>query len=222
MRTILLLAAAGATLVHLSCDKSRAATNKAPIIQALTTTPAGPILAPDTLVSLLLAFTDPDETNPQPASYSFTWSVVAVGFDPPAGLTDSLIVRNANPATWRTPDTPGTYRIRGEVCDRFDDCSSTDITLTVEIANRPPRITASSVDRFSPFIDELVTITVAAEDPDGDALVWEWTATRGSFVSRGPGEATWVGTQVGPAVITVKVLDPDGASDTEQFTLDVR
>jgi len=206
-----------------SCDKTRENTNLAPVIRSLTAVPAGPVIAPDTQVSLTIAFDDKDEKDPRPESYSFTWTIAALGVPTqPPGLAASLLVDDDNPAFWRAPAEAGVYRISGQICDRFNACSDSSVTLTVEQPNRAPRITATSVTRFNPLVNESITLQATAVDDDGDDLTWDWTATKGSFVSRGPGEAVWVGTETGAATITVRVTDPDNASDSESFAITVQ
>lgn len=209
-------------LVTAGCDKTRRDTNLAPSITSLTASPAGPVVAPTTQVQLDLAFEDADESDPRPDSFSINWTIVELGVaTQPPNLAATLLVDDDTPGFWRAPDVAGVYRITGQVCDRFDACSEQSLTLTVEQPNRAPRFTASSVTKFNPAQDEPITITATAVDDDGDELIWDWTATKGSFISRGPGEAVWVGTENGNVTITARVSDPDNASDTETFLITV-
>lgn len=205
-----------------ACDKTRRDTNLAPVIQSLTATPVGPVVAPGTQVQLDLAFVDRDESDPRPDSFTITWSIVELGVTTqPPNLAATLLVDDDTPGFWRAPDDEGVFRITGQVCDRFEACAETSLTLTVEQPNRPPRITASSVSKFNPDRDEPITITATAVDDDGDEITWEWTSTKGSFITRGPGEAVWVGTEIGNATITLRVTDPDNAADTESFVITI-
>lgn len=212
----------GLFIPSVSCNKTRKDTNKPPVITDLTANPAGLTIPPATEITLTLVYTDVDETAPDPQTYSYAWTVEALpGTATPPDLATSLLINDANPALWKAPTEAGVYRVTGEVCDRFHDCSERAVTFQVEAPNHAPRITAASADTLSPAINQAVTITITAVDDDQDPLTWVWSATAGQFQSKGDGSAVWVGSAAGTATVSVIVSDPSGASATQQFVMTV-
>ncbi|MEO7995266.1 MAG: hypothetical protein ABI743_12780 [bacterium] len=206
------------------CNKSASDTNETPIITSVARDPASQTLEPGTAVGLTLAFDDPTFGTPDPpSSYVFHWTVAASGTTvAPANLAATMLIDDANPGRWEAPDQEGTYVVTGEVCDQYGACDSVDIPYTVEATNHAPRITASSATNLLPSVNEEVTFDVTATDEDGDTLNWDWAASKGSFKSKGPNQAVWIGNTFGGATVTVTVSDPDNASDVESFTLTVQ
>ncbi len=68
-----------------------------------------------------------------------------------------------------------------------------------------------------------VAITATAVDPDGDPLVYAWSATGGGFSDDTTPGTTWTApTEVGLYELTVSATDPDSASATISFSIDVQ
>ena len=77
--------------------------------------------------------------------------------------------------------------------------------------NRPPVCTAVTADRTEVTVGDSVSVTANATDPDGDTLVYTWTATGGRVVGSGP-TVTWdtTGLAAGTFTLTAQVDDGHG------------
>lgn len=215
------------TLVGTGCNKAASDTNDPPNITAINATPvlnAGQV-APLSQTSLTLAFLDSEDELTRPQDFTFAWSVEALpGTPPPADLASSVLVPDDNPTIWRAPATEGVFRLTGQVCDKYGACASESLTIVVDrdaAVNTAPRITSAMADTLSPTIGQPVTLTVLAEDSDGDPLQFDWTRTAGSFQSINGGTAVWIGSSTGSATVTVTVRDGRGGTDSEEFRLTV-
>jgi hypothetical protein len=97
-------------------------------------------------------------------------------------------------------------------------CGDDDSTGSV---NRPPVI--SSVEAVPENIEPLEssTLTCAADDPDGDVLIYEWTRSAGTLSGSGPSVTLTAPDTFATCVVTVTVSDGHGGEDTEQVTVEV-
>jgi outer membrane protein OmpA-like peptidoglycan-associated protein len=88
-------------------------------------------------------------------------------------------------------------------------------------ANRPPTVTA----RCEPCTIEVgrtVTVTAAAQDPDGDALTYRWTGPSGTFTNPTDRQTIWTAPQQeGPVQLTVAVADGKGGTANATVTIQV-
>jgi hypothetical protein len=88
-------------------------------------------------------------------------------------------------------------------------------------SNRPPTATASC----SPCTVQgglTSNVTVAASDPDGDSLRYQWTAAQGAFGNSTAASTFWTSTfQTGTVTLTVTVQDGRGGSATATVTVQV-
>lgn len=86
--------------------------------------------------------------------------------------------------------------------------------------NRPPTITAMTASPEGPRTDEVVTITVAATDPDGDPLSHAFTATSGSVVSQTDNVLRWrAPPEAGTYTVGVNVTDAHGGWAVRELEL---
>jgi outer membrane protein OmpA-like peptidoglycan-associated protein len=88
-------------------------------------------------------------------------------------------------------------------------------------ANRPPTVKA----RCEPCTVQTgrsSTVTAEALDPDGDTLVYKWTAPSGRFASPGDREGLWTAPdQEGAVPVTVTVDDGRGGTASDTITIQV-
>ncbi|MCH8003084.1 MAG: PKD domain-containing protein [Nanoarchaeota archaeon] len=90
------------------------------------------------------------------------------------------------------------------------------------IINNPPTITSTPIT--SATEDILYTYDVDATDPNNDQLTFSLPqGPSGMTIGTSTGLIQWIPTnnQVGNILVTVKVRDPVGLSDTQQFTISV-
>ncbi|HDS30986.1 MAG TPA: hypothetical protein ENN67_08090 [Firmicutes bacterium] len=215
-----------------SCDKTAENTNKPVIIEAFkftvngeVTTPVGTLqIEPSSVLTITVEYTDPDAgDSPDPSWYSYTWSVERIGgnvslFNP----NEYFVVNDENPCIWIAPDVTGFFRFRIEVRDRYQTPSMQTVVIEVN-ANKQPQITNLNVSNATPFVNQEVTITVTASDPDGNLpLKFTWQATGGYFVSESEGKAVWVSPVSGTFTITVIVEDQAGGSTSRNIPIIVQ
>ncbi len=215
-----------------SCNKTAENTNKPVIIQnfafsvdGVSSTPAGTLqIEPGTVLNITVNFDDPDAGDePDPAWYSFTWAVERIGggasvFNP----NEFFIVNDENPCIWGTPDVTGFFRFRVEVRDRYQTPSMEEVVVEVN-SNMQPRIHGLFISDATPFVNQEVTITVDASDPDGNLpLTYTWQATGGYFTAEGDEEATWLSPTSGSFTITVIVEDQMGGNVSRNIPLNVQ
>ncbi len=89
--------------------------------------------------------------------------------------------------------------------------------------NSVPRFTSLvlSADQVGPNND--VSLAATATDPDGDSLVYGWTAAGGSFDDDTSSSPTWTAPGAeGEYQLTVSATDPEDASATISFDIDVK
>ena len=121
---------------------------------------------------------------------------------------------------WSAPESEGIYNITVEVTDGNGGEVTDSITITVR-ANHPPTITSIIADKD--WVTPLGSchIRCNAEDPDGDELSYEWSASGGDIFGTGL-VITWtVPEAVGLHNITVVVTDGYGGEDTRSLTVSV-
>ena len=88
-------------------------------------------------------------------------------------------------------------------------------------ANRPPTVKA----RCEPCTVEVgrsSTVTADAQDPDGDALAYRWSAPAGRFANPSDRQTIWTAPdQEGPVPVTVTVDDGKGGTASDSVTIQV-
>jgi outer membrane protein OmpA-like peptidoglycan-associated protein len=88
-------------------------------------------------------------------------------------------------------------------------------------ANRPPTVRAAC-DPCTVEVGKVSTVSADAQDPDGDALTYRWTAPSGSFSNPANRQTPWTAPMVvGPVLVTVTVTDTHGASASASVTIQV-
>lgn len=88
-------------------------------------------------------------------------------------------------------------------------------------ANRPPTVRAAC-DPCTVEVGKVSTVSADAQDPDGDALTYRWTANTGSFTSATNRQTPWTAPNtVGPVPVTVTVTDTRGATASASVTIQV-
>src|SRR5205085_10103907 len=79
----------------------------------------------------------------------------------------------------------------------------------VKIVNRPPVCTGVTADKTQVFVGDTVGLMAQASDPDGDVLVYTWTATGGRVVGSGS-NVSFDTTGLAPGTYTVTAQVDDG------------
>lgn len=88
-------------------------------------------------------------------------------------------------------------------------------------ANRPPTVKARC-EPCTVDIGKSSTVTADAQDPDGDVLVYRWSAPVGSFANAAERQTPWTApTQEGPVQVTVAVDDGKGGTASDSVTIQV-
>jgi len=231
-KIILVLATPFALAMLLGCDKTAENTNKPVIIQGFefavnseTTTPVGTLqIAPSQTLNIKVKFTDPDAgDHPDPSWYTFSWAVELINSSSPSfNPNDYFIAADENPAIWVAPDVTGFYRFHVEVRDRYMAPSTDQVTIQVS-SNKKPLITSLEVSNTAPYVNDIVTLTAHATDPDGNLpLEYAWQATGGFFTLENENIAKWTSPTAGSFTITVTVSDQAGGSTSRSVPLTVQ
>jgi outer membrane protein OmpA-like peptidoglycan-associated protein len=88
-------------------------------------------------------------------------------------------------------------------------------------ANRPPTVTAQC-NPCTVEVGRTSTVTAQAQDPDGDALTYRWSAPTGSFANPADRQTVWTApNQPGPVQVTVTVSDGRGGTASANVTIQV-
>jgi outer membrane protein OmpA-like peptidoglycan-associated protein len=92
----------------------------------------------------------------------------------------------------------------------------------VPVVNRSP-VAACSAEKSSVVAgsNETVRVTARANDPDGDALNYTWTANGGRVDGTGP-EVSWNSAGTNPGMYTVTARVDDGKGGTASCAVDIR
>jgi outer membrane protein OmpA-like peptidoglycan-associated protein len=87
--------------------------------------------------------------------------------------------------------------------------------------NRPPTVRASC-QPCTVFVGRPSTVSAEAQDPDGDALTYAWSAPAGSLTNAAARQTPWTAPMVeGPVPVTVRVSDGKGGSASDVVTIQV-
>jgi hypothetical protein len=121
---------------------------------------------------------------------------------------------------WKAPPNYGTYTITVTVDDGKGASTQRSLDITVG-ANQAPRISSLSADPSSVLYGGSAVITCIANDPDGDAVRYSWTASGGNITGVG-NKVTWIAPSKGGSYnITVIVNDGKGGETTGNVTVNV-
>ena len=95
------------------------------------------------------------------------------------------------------------------------------VTPAAPPANRPPTVTAAC-DPCTVEVGRTANVSATAQDPDGDALTYQWTAAAGSLTSATTQKTPWTApNQPGPVQFTVAVSDGKGGTAKASTTINV-
>ena len=88
-------------------------------------------------------------------------------------------------------------------------------------ANHPPTVKAQC-EPCTVEVGKTSTVTADARDPDGDTLVYRWSAPAGTFRSQSERQTVWTAPQQeGPVPATVTVDDGKGGTASDSVTIQV-
>ncbi len=122
--------------------------------------------------------------------------------------------------TWIAPESEGIYNITVKVTDGNGGEVTDSITITVRV-NSPPAITSLMADADWVTPSSSCRIECNAEDPDGDELIYKWSADGGD-ISGADSAVTWTAPDtVGPYNVSVAAIDGHGEEDTAFLTISV-
>ena len=87
--------------------------------------------------------------------------------------------------------------------------------------NRPPTVRARC-EPCTVEVGKTSTVTGDAQDPDGDTLVYRWSAPAGRFANQGDRQTVWTAPmQEGPVPATITVDDGKGGTASDSVTIQV-
>jgi hypothetical protein len=121
---------------------------------------------------------------------------------------------------WTAPEDVGSYNVTVTVTDGRGGEAVDDVTIEVR-ANSAPRIKKPVASARWTLPSGSLQVTCNATDPDGDDLVYEWTATAGHISGTGPIVNWTAPEEVGIYSVTVVVKDGHGSSDTSLLPVSV-
>jgi len=178
------------------------ATNQPPIITSLKS--KQDVLSP--LSSCLIECVASDEDGDE---LSYEWSARKGSIN---GIGATV--------AWSAPEDEGIFRIEVKVTDGNGGEASDSVTITVK-NNHPPTITGLTADATWVNPLDSCQIKCAAEDPDGDELNYEWSASGGDISGKG-GAVNWTAPdEVGLWDITVIVTDGYGGEGKRSLSISV-
>ncbi len=91
-----------------------------------------------------------------------------------------------------------------------------------KLANRVPVIKDIQASRYTILVGDTVTVSVTAEDPDDDDLIYSWSANSGSFDKRNQASVVWKAPLIEDIYnIQVVVKDSNEGEATENMDITV-
>jgi len=190
----------------------------------------------------------PPPLPPQPPSNQPPWATIAAptevkvgetfwveiidyGDDQPNPLVfeydfgDGRRVRSPG-AEQHSYSSPGTYTIRGRVCDPQGACSDTN-SVTIRVresslppppSNRPPSVTLSCYPlNLTP--NDTLSCEASASDPNGDPLTYEWFLNEQKLTKISPSSNRVYWDKPQPGFYTLKVVVSDNRGGTSQSSV---
>jgi len=194
--------------------------NEAPLIDSLWVS-SSTVLAGGTL-SLAATAHDPNESD----GFWYSWSATGGYFSSENGGT----------ATWQAPSSSGSYTLTLTATDTAGTSSSISLEVSVhgggegsaEISisfNSSPGVSAVTTSLSPLVVGQETTVSATAEDADGDALSYAWSATcEGNWVDAGSRMARFRPTELPSGAcnncnLTVLVSDGKGGQTTGTVAL---
>jgi PKD repeat protein len=190
----------------------------------------------------------PPPLPPQPPSNQPPWATIAAptevkvgetfwveiidyGDDQPNPLVfeydfgDGRRVRSPG-AEQHSYSSPGTYTIRGRVCDPQGACSDTN-SVTIRVresslppppSNHPPSVTLSCYPlNLTP--NDTLSCEASASDPNGDPLTYEWFLNEQKLTKISPSSNRVYWDKPQPGFYTLKVVVSDNRGGTSQSSV---
>ncbi|MCX6645434.1 MAG: hypothetical protein NTY09_03625 [bacterium] len=230
-RIAIVILMAAFVALSLGCNKTAKETNKPVVINSFSFTVDGVSVVPadilqvepGSIVAIEVSYTDPDAgENPDPGWYTFAWAVKRDGLTTEIlNANEFFIVYNENPCVWVAPVVTGKYTFDIIVGDHYGSPSVGHVSVLVD-SNKQPVISDLEISSTQPYINEEITITATADDPDGNTpLEWTWQATGGYFSHKGDGEAKWISPVAGDFQLTIIVTDQKGGSTSQTVPIKV-
>jgi hypothetical protein len=182
--------------------------NRPPVIDRFTANPMEVNILES--VNLKILATDPDSDE---LTYHFTASA--------GELTTN---QYSSSASWRAPDTPGSYAINAKVFDgeSYSETVKLDIKVILETKNHLPEIESILVTPTEVITGSIVTIIVQATDPDqdtGDILVYSYEVSGGTISGTGKSVSWLVPNEPDVYFITATVTDTGGLSAEDELMI---
>ena len=159
--------------------------NAPPVIVSLTASTTTP--RPDEVVSLAVKAYDSDN---EPMTYNWSASGGSLG----GGDTT---------ATW-SATIVGTYTVTVTVVDARGGRATGSIAL--KPYNAPPVVTVVTNDNPTPLYLDLVNVTCAATDAEGDAITYDWTSSADGWTAAGT-TATYIVSTPAETTLTCTATD---------------
>jgi len=122
--------------------------------------------------------------------------------------------------TWVAPNLVGSYNLTVTVSDGRGSEVMKQVSVEVR-PNQSPAITSLVADADWTLPSGSLQVTCTASDPDGDELVYEWTATAGNISGTGAAVNWTAPGEVGIYSVTVLVKDGHGSSATSLLPVSV-
>ncbi|MFL6005040.1 MAG: LamG-like jellyroll fold domain-containing protein [Gaiellaceae bacterium] len=161
-------------------------------------------------VSLAAPATDADT---DPISYAATGLPAGLSIDASTGLISGTVSSTAatgSPYAASITATDGT----ATATDTF--------TWTITHPNQPPTLTSVTIDQSAPKTTDILTVTIAASDPDNDPLTYsyQWAKNGSDLAGRTSATLNLGGTGNGDRgdTITVRVVANDGAASSDPLS----
>jgi hypothetical protein len=179
--------------------------NKQPVINELSISNSSPFVNEE--VTVLVDASDPDANLP----LEYEWQATGGYFTS----------ESPGEATWLSP-TSGDFTITVIITDQENGSVSRTLPVIVQ-PNNPPVITGWDLDPVTVvMVNEQVTITIYAEDEDGDELEYSWSADNGTFNSVNGAVAVWrAPSEAITCLITCIVDDNKDGTDTADIVINV-
>lgn len=148
-------------------------------------------------------------TDPDNDGLTYTWVT-------PSGE----IKGEGSSISWQAPSVPGVHAITLKVTDSRGRNTTETLTLNV-LPNSLPIIERLEVGKAGCGGGESIPVECVALDPDGDKLIFRWTATGGEISGYGPAVSWTAPDKKGKYTVSVEVSDGNCGGVTGEKTIRV-